>query len=85
MHRPHSSKPENEYKSQNHSSVQPLFFFNGCACIIRSDRRSYRQDKSALKYAQKPEKTVLVLSFWVYVRRYVSSLIILLKLAQVEK
>jgi hypothetical protein len=85
MHRPQSGKPENDYKSQNHSSVQSLFFFNSCACIIRSSRRPYRRDESALKNTQKPGKPAVGLSFWVHIRRYVSSLIILLTLAQVEK
>ena len=44
---------------QNHSSVQPLFFFDIGAFIIRSNRRPYRQGESALKTMQKPEKPAL--------------------------
>jgi hypothetical protein len=47
------------YKIQNHSSVQPLFFFNIDACITRSNRRPYRQGESVLKNMQKPEKPAL--------------------------
>jgi len=54
-----SSKQKYGYKSQNNSSVQLLFFFNIGACIIRNKRRPYRQDESALKNKQKPEKPAL--------------------------
>jgi hypothetical protein len=54
-----SSKQKYGYKIQNHSSVQPLFFFNIGAFIIRSNRRPYRKGESVLKNMQKPEKPAL--------------------------
>jgi hypothetical protein len=59
MHYQQFSKQKNEYKRQNYSSVQLLFFFNSGACIIRNNRRPNRQGEGALKTMQKPEKPAL--------------------------